>query len=473
MFVGAVGAAAFMAAGAWAAPAAAGAVRTAGGWGRAIVVPGLAALNAGGNAQVRSVSCASAGYCGAGGSYKDGSGHDQAWVASEQNGRWHWAIEVPGLGALNAGGTASVYSVSCGSAGNCAAGGYYTKGSGHSQAWVASEQNGRWHRAIAVPGTGALNAAGDSQASSVSCGSAGNCAAGGYYLDGSGHRQAWVAGEQDGRWHRAIAVPGTGALIQAAVASLSCRSAGSCAAGGAYFDGSGHQQVWVASEQNGRWGRAIEVPGSAALNAGGSAGVESVSCGSAGNCAAGGFYGDGSVHNQAWVAREQNGRWGRAIEVPGSGTLNMGGNANVRSVSCGSAGNCTAAGHYFDVFHHFQVFVASEQNGRWHRAIEVPGSAVLNAGGNAEALSVSCASAGNCAAGGDYEDGTGHGQAFLALEQNGRWHWAIEVPGSGALNAGGDAYIGSVSCTSAGKCVALGAYKNASGAYQAFVVSQT
>jgi len=37
----------------------------------------------------------------------------------------------------------------------------------------------------------------------------------------------------------------------------------------------------------------------------------------------------------------------------------------------------------------------------------------LNAGGNASTDSVSCVSAGNCAAVGDYTDGSGHTQAFV------------------------------------------------------------
>ena len=41
-------------------------------------------------------------------------------------GSWGQAVEVPGLAALNTGGQANVNSVSCASAGNCAAGGYYT-----------------------------------------------------------------------------------------------------------------------------------------------------------------------------------------------------------------------------------------------------------------------------------------------------------------------------------------------------------
>src|SRR5215472_14455063 len=42
----------------------------AGGWDKAIEVPGTAALNKGGVAEVRSVSCAAAGGCAAGGSFR-------------------------------------------------------------------------------------------------------------------------------------------------------------------------------------------------------------------------------------------------------------------------------------------------------------------------------------------------------------------------------------------------------------------
>ncbi len=102
---------------------------------------------------------------------------------------------MPGLGALNKGGDAEVVSVSCASAGNCAAGGYYSgsrNGYQPAQGFVAVERNGVWGRAIEVPGLGALNKGGDAKVSSVSCGSAGNCAAGGYYADRHGTiRGSW------------------------------------------------------------------------------------------------------------------------------------------------------------------------------------------------------------------------------------------------------------------------------------------
>ncbi|HEX9520759.1 MAG TPA: hypothetical protein VF940_31845 [Streptosporangiaceae bacterium] len=277
-------------------------------------------------------------------------------------GTWRTAIEVPGSGALNKGGNAEAFSVSCASAGNCAAAGAYIDGSGHVQAFVVSETNGTWGNARQVAGSGALNAGGRAVVTSVSCASAGNCGAGGLYTDGLINHQAFVVSERNGTWGRARQVPGSGALNKggnAEVFSVSCASAGNCAAGGLYTDGSGHVQAFVVSERNGTWGRAIEVPGSGALNAGGEAVVRSVSCAPAGNCAAGGFYSDRSIHLQAFVVSERNGTWGKAIEVPGSGALNQGGEAVVGSVSCAPAGNCAAGGLYTDRSGHQQAFVVS------------------------------------------------------------------------------------------------------------------
>jgi hypothetical protein len=68
---------------------------------------------------------------------------------------------------------------------------------------------------------------------------------------------------------------------------------------------------------------------------------------------------------------------------------------------------------------HEHGFVAVERHGRWVKAIEVPGLAALNKGRFAGVNSVSCASAGNCAAGGDYSEP--HGQGFVVSERNGVW----------------------------------------------------
>ena len=122
------------------------------------------------------------------------------------------------------------------------------------------------------------------------------------------------------------------------------------------------------------------------------------------------------AHAAATASATVAGAWGSATEVPGTAALNKGGVAGVISVSCASAGNCGAAGNYADGSGHQQVFVVDEKNGTWGTAKEVPGTATLNKGGRAAADSVSCAAPGNCSAGGAYLDGSRHGQAFVVSE---------------------------------------------------------
>jgi len=333
---------------------------------------------------------------------------------------------------------------------------------------------GNWRTAQKVPGLAALNKGGEAQVQSVSCASAGNCSAGGYYTDGSGRHQVFVVSQVNGTWHTAIQVPGVAALNTGGNAniSLSCASAGNCSAGGYYTtDSSGHTEAFVVSQVNGTWHAARKVPGTARLNRTGNAGVSSVSCFSAGNCVAGGSYKDGSFNYQAFVVSQVNGIWRTATEVPGTAALNQRGNAGVTSVSCASAGNCSAGGCYHDRGGGQQVFVVSQVNGTWRTAREVPGTAALNTGGSAYVYAVSCASAGNCSAGGSYF--TGYSHAYVVSEVNGTWHTAIEVPGTGALNTGGTAFVESVSCTSPGKCTAGGGYTGSSGHRQAFVVTES
>jgi lysophospholipase L1-like esterase len=423
--------------------------------GLAFEVPGTAALNAGGAAAVDSVSCASAGNCSAGGWYLDSSGGQQAFVVSQVNGTRNAAIKVPGTAALNTVGAARVDAVSCGSAGNCSAGGYYTDSSGQ-HAFVVNEVNGTWQGVLEVPGT----AGGYAEVLSVSCASAGNCSAGGYDLS-----SAFVVNEVNGTWNAAIEVPSITALNtrgNAGVSTVSCASTGNCSAGGYYTGGAGHE-AFVVSQVKGTWNAAIEVPGTAALNKGGIAYIASVSCGSAANCGADGIYTDGSSRRQVFVVSRVNGTWQTAIEAPGTAALDKGGYAEVypsSAVSCASAGNCSASGYYTGSTGH-QAFVARQVNGTWHAALEVPGIAALSTGREAEGYSVSCGSAGNCGAGGYYDDRSGQ-HAFIVSQVNGTWHAAVEVPGIAALDRGGAAVAFSVSCTAAGNCTAGGWYTDKS-----------
>jgi hypothetical protein len=312
-------------------------------WRQAIEAPGLGALNKGGNAKVVSVSCASAG-CAAVGSYRNHG--RRGFVVLKRRGRWGRAVQVPGLAALNTGGNAEASSVSCASPGYCAAVGFYTDGGGHRHGFVAVEQNGVWSRAVEVPGLAALNTGGNVGVSSVSCASPGNCAAGGYYATGAARRaQAFVVSEQNGSWGTAQQVAGnltSGPGGDAFVDSVSCGSPGNCAAGGQYSASySSGDQAFVISEVNGAWAAARAVAGT--LSCCGGARVTSVSCASAGNCAAGRQF-DYGGYNAAFLVNEKNGAWGKQMYVPGLNAVSR--DAYLSSVSCASAGNCAAGGNY-------------------------------------------------------------------------------------------------------------------------------
>ena len=429
-------------------------------WGSAIEVPGLAALNVGGRAEVASLSCPSSGGCTAGGFYeKDASATHQAFVVSEQGGVWGAATEVPGTAALSVGGNSWVNAVSCSSPGNCAAGGSYEDGSYAVQAFVAAETNGVWGKAMEVP---VPNVGGAAVVTSVSCGSDGNCSAVGSYTAGTGKARAFVVSQKGGKWGRAFDLqPLTAPAASSDATSVSCTGAAACVAGG---ERSGKDGALLAVETNGKWARGTKVPGLAALDAGGAAWVSSVSCTSPRNCAAAGWYRRGSQGRYyAFVVAETNGTWGTAIKVPGVDALNFGGGAGVISISCSSAGNCAVGGSYFGRNYRSKPFVVAEKNGKWGRAIGL----ALDDFGYSAVNAVSCASAGNCAAVGSFATYYGPSDIgptdfvpFVVAERNGVWGSAEGVPGTqGSLEW---LFPTPVSCARAGSCAIGGSFDGSS-----------
>ncbi|HET7018639.1 MAG TPA: hypothetical protein VFI65_32270 [Streptosporangiaceae bacterium] len=264
--------------------------------------------------------------------------------------------------------------MSCPSPGNCGAAGWYQGGpeSGN-EPFVVNQHNGRWETAIEVPGIAALNVADDSRAFTISCASAGNCVAGGNYVDADSRTEAFVASakwqafvvtERNSRWGNAQPVLPTPSIADnvpgaAGVESVSCPPVGGCTASGNFLDRSGRLEAFVVSQRKGKWGTAVTIRGIGALNGGGAVDALSVSCLSAGNCAVGGFYTGRHGHAQAFVANERNGRWDNATEVPGFGRLNRSGDGAVFSVSCAAIGQCSAGGIYKSHGRH-QAFVVSQ-----------------------------------------------------------------------------------------------------------------
>jgi hypothetical protein len=431
----------------WAAPAA-------GTWQQARPLR-LPAPSPGQLAGVNDIACPAPGNCVAVGGFDDGPGNDTiaAFTASEVNRRWE-----PAAAAYGTTGNSDPYleTVSCSSVGNCVAGGYDGLGAG----LILTQAKGRWVRASYFPYS-------DAEVYSVSCPPKASraCAAGGYdFSDEHGTAQAWLLYETaNGGWRTLTGGGGLAALNHsfASVTDVSCPSAGNCAAGGFYTDARGKQQAFVLTEKKGVWGKAREVAGS--LNSAGYAEIDAVSCASAGNCLAVGGYERTAkpfATSQGFEVTERSGGWLPAREVPGLGKLNTGGSAEADTVSCAPASgplNCAIGGSLAYQNGNGPAFVDQVRNGTWQAS-----PTAVEAGSYwAQVSTVSCPAVGDCAAGGFYSTGTpdqGTSQAFLVNLENFRWTPAAKVPGTTALNSGGQAALTAVSCPSAGFCAAGGYY---------------
>ena len=124
-------------------------------------------------------------------------------------------------------------------------------------------------------------------------------------------------------------------------------------------------------------------------------------------------YAPSNTSTQPFVVTEKNGTWGKAIEVPGSAALNTGKDMVVTEVSCVAPGKCSATGDFHTSEHSQGVWVASQKGGTWGHAGTIPGLSGLATGGQAEVNGLSCATSGSCGLVGDYFTMTGSQQPFV------------------------------------------------------------
>ena len=156
-------------------------------------------------------------------------------MVSEQDGRWGQSRDLPGAVALGKKlGVLGITGLSCAAPGQCGLAGYYTAAGEDKYSvrptvpFIASDQNGRWGAAHAVPGLARLHPGKAAVINSVPCGAPGNCAAGGYYTVPGGKRGILVT-QTGGGWGQAAQVPGlTGGNSEVGI--VRCWSATSCIA---------------------------------------------------------------------------------------------------------------------------------------------------------------------------------------------------------------------------------------------------
>jgi hypothetical protein len=323
----------------------------------------------------------------------------------------------------------------------------------------------RWGNAIEVRGLPTHSYPFGSDLFSVSCASAGNCSAGGNYALGARRSQAFLVDETNGVWGTAQTVPGLtarDASENTEVYVMSCPSAGNCGAGGTYAPTNNSSIVFVVNETNGVWARAIDLPGASRSDSTSGGFITSISCPSAGNCSAGGILpvAHSSTTSGAFVVDETNGVWGKVLELSGPAAFDHNG-AGVDVLSCTSAGNCSAGGSFPKRFDGpgRPSFVVDETNGVWGKVRELTGFAGLNVG-DTEFRALSCGAPGSCSAVGQYQQKNGVPRAFVASESKGVWEPAFNVPGLEKLNGRHLSALTTISCASRESCSAGGYYEN-------------
>jgi hypothetical protein len=432
------------------------------------------------NGNLSVLSCPAQGDCVAGGIYQNASGNSYGLLLNEVNGVWRDPTTVtPPSNAVVADGV-SLYAVSCGAVGNCSGVGTYADSAQNQRSFVVDEVGGVWQKALEV--TLPANASTNSQVSdlhSIACSSVGNCSAVGAYSVSAGTnllQEAFVVNEIAGHWQSAkeITLP-AGANFNpfAELSQVSCASVGNCSAAGSYIDASNVDRALVATEVKGTWraGTALLLPTNASQYAG--ATLSEVSCASAGDCAVAGTYNATGGTEQLLVDSETNGSWARATEI--QAPANAAASPHVllygfNGVDCPSVGNCAAGGQYQDKSGNYQGFFVNEVNGHWLTASELslPAGAV-QAGKNGGVVSISCIAPGNCSAGAAYLNASGSYEALTVNEVNNTWAAGLKITlPSGATTVGEAGGVYAVSCQRTGSCEAVGSYETASGNYLGF-----
>jgi hypothetical protein len=371
--------------------------------------------------ELLAVSCPSARFCEAVGTYQDSSG--PATLAEVWRGA-SWQVQ-PTPGPTGAA-FAELAGVSCTSARSCEAVGYsYPKTTGGDTP-IAESWDGTSWRAQPIPGSFAGPTA-------VSCVPSGFCEAVGSHTDVLGNTLN-LAEERTGTSWKVQATPQPPHSFQAADATLdsvSCVSADFCEAVGYSSASFGSAaMMW-----NGTSWQAQTIPGSAELR--------SVSCASADFCEA-----VSGTQADVWNGTS----WSAQSTAAGSPVLG--------GVSCVSADFCEAAGggssgHNAEVRH---------GSGWVLQATPTPRNGVSPGIGE-----VSCVSADFCEAAGGYDHLTHGGQEVTLAEMWNGATWAIQRTPNPKTSVG-DSFSG-VSCTSTTSCTAVGGYSTDSSASD-FTVAQ-
>jgi hypothetical protein len=391
-------------------------------------------------------------------------------------------------GALITGQNAALNSVSCTGLNDCVAVGSFRTKSGN-QLFIANEVDAKWTGGarVALPKDVAWSWDHSpnpiTQFNSVSCSSTGNCVAVGTYLTAAGF-EPLVAMESSGTWAGALRVtlPSDAAATGQAGAlfSVACTSVGNCHAVGTYLDTSGNQEPLALDETASVWASALRpaLPVGALAPSDQLAELSSISCWSAGNCSAvGGFV--NAQGFETMVLNETNNKWASSsgdvtIVLPSNAASPVAAAGNLLSaIDCPSSSSCIAVGDYLDAGSYVAMSVTGSAT-TWSNASSLATPSMPAPSGEIDASlnAINCVSTNWCVAVGDF--GTTSTHSPMSAVMSGTTFGSLtlgELPTDAALPTVGS--TNGASCFAASDCVVVGEYVTTSNGTEGFVATPT
>ncbi len=428
---------------------------------------------------LNSTACWSSGSCVSVGE-DDASGGEHPIVVIDSNGAAAQAVvvTVPAGASTGASAVASLNSVSCSSAGACAAVGEYQDTSGIVHGLVVPITGGNVGTAIAVSGPGA---SGQTYLRSVSCPLVGVCVAVGTYAINANANQDGVIVTITNGSPSSVSTAGLPANANTSapfvsVNSVNCWASGYCVAAGQYLASSNSEiYPFVIPIAKGVPAAGIEValPGNAYTGSGGQQSVlASIGCQATGACVAAGYYVDSSGGSRPLVvpiATSGKPALADAIGLPAN-AAGAAADDGLTGVSCGPTGACEAVGYYVDSSGSGEPLAVATSVGAVSSGIELklPSNALSLSGGkqSASLSAVVCPQSGSCLAVGDYYDSSADQQGLVEpiLSGSSAGNQA-SLPGGVVPNP--DAALDAVACATSASCLAVGSYHDATAQTQA------
>jgi hypothetical protein len=367
----------------------------------------------------------------------------------------HPAVPEPGI-------LSALQGVFCTSRASCWAVGTYQPTATTGRNEVLHWNGSRWARvSVAEPagtGNGAANIL-----NSVRCARVTDCWAVGLYEQGQGAIFGQALHWNGRKWLLA-SIPESGGTAVNSLTDLTdvtCPSTANCWAVGE-FGTQGTQLVLRddALHWNGRkWAR-VRTPQPAGTAVDDINQLISIRCTSNANCLTVGDYGTlGGSDILLNQALRWNGRTWSALAVPDpAGTDTSGYFHRLNGLACSSAGDCWAAGFYSPTTSEVPLFSqVLHWNGLSWSQITVPEPGGMASGASQELNFVTCGSAINCWAVGDFAPvGSSQVTANLAMHWDGGMWSVVDTPDPAGASSGDVNRLEAVRCVSAANCWAVG-----------------